>query len=408
MSTGLSVDSQLLLLCARGHIDAITKERIGDLASQDLNWARFCRIVTRHRVPSMAYHALMQSCPEAIPTPRLEDLRGKAEAIATKNEKILSVMLEALSLFEGKDIPVVPFKGVPFALFVYGNLKLRQMSDVDMLVRPADFHRAGELLIRAGFRRGYFGHAEVATVQTPYWRDGIYIDLHYGITPLYQHCNMEQARNGGSFTDAQRNKLDRDSTYWHFWLDCEPLWDRLNTLTIGERSVPVFAPEDTLLISVIHGIKENWRLLHRISDLADLVRAHPNMNWEQILERVNTLGCKRKFLLGLLLAQQLCEMPLPKEVLNKIPISPTLISLTNQTRHRVCKNGLSRDYEEFRLLCALFTMDRFTDRVRYIFYVIRRLRQLSYNRSQWLKFYKTFSAQLAVCFRSFIPFTKNT
>ena len=186
-------------------------------------------------------------------------------------------------------------------MFVFGNLNLRQCGDIDLLVHPEDFLKAKDLLIRNGYCHTKFGHHETANFQAQLvsedGRTGI--DLHYGITPRYIHVNQDDADTGGRLYRWNWSRLDASSTNWFFYMDTRPMWERLNYIIINDIPVPIFAAEDMLLISCINGIKENWRLLRRISDIAELIRAKPEINWDWIIKQVHTLRFERKFFLVL-------------------------------------------------------------------------------------------------------------
>lgn len=392
----ISAESRLLLNCSRLHIDAAAREEIIQAASQNPDWAYLKRAAIKNRVFPLLYNGIRQAGESAVPPAVLDEWRIDAEANAASHERSQAMLVEALAVLDGAGIQAVPFKGVVFALFVYGDLALRRTGDIDLLVRPADFIKARDLLIRNGYSQYYFGHAEVSTVQGTLMHDSkpTSIDLHYALTPYYQHTNMDQATRGSKLAPGRTNRLDIDSTHWFFSLDCEPLWDRLSSMTIANRAVPIFSLEDMLLLAAINGIKENWRMLVRATDIADLVRTRAEMDWDRVFGQVSAMRFERKFEFGLLLARDLCGMPLPDEISRRIGASATLRSLACQTRDRFCSEFIEADLEEFRLLCALYTMDSIRDRAWYSVYILRRLRRWSFRASQYLAFFCKLARQI--------------
>ena len=387
----LSTEGRLLHACTRAQIDTAAMVQI-DIALQEregLDWAYLKRMALNHRVFPLLYNGIRRVAESAVPPAVLAEWQADVQVNAVSQEKCQAAMLEALAVLECEGIIAVPFKGVTFALFVYGDLALRRTGDIDLLVRPSDFIKARDLLIRNGYSQYYFGHAEVSTVQGTLMHSEkpLSIDLHYALTPYYQHTNMDQAQHGSRLANRRRNRIDRDSTHWFFSLDCETLWRRLGSLTIANRPVPIFSLEDLLLVATINGIKENWRMLVRVSDIADLVRTHPEMNWDLVFGQVSAMGFERKFELGMLLAHDLCGMPLPNEISRRIAVSATVRSLAHQMRRRFCSDTFDVDVEEFRLLCSIYTMDSFRDRAWYFVYILRRLRQWSFHPSRNLAFF---------------------
>ncbi len=159
-------------------------------------------------------------------------------------------------------------------------------------------------------------------------------------------------------------------------MDTEPLWDRLGTLKIANTSVLILSLEDLLIVAVINGVKENWRNLRRISDIADLVRVQPGMNWKQLIEQMKTLHFEQKFYFGLRLAHELLDMPLPEELSHRAMDSPILKSLTIDIRKRIFQVKNCEDSGVFKLISDLFTMDRTRDKLRYLAYITRRLKKI--------------------------------
>ncbi|PHM06113.1 hypothetical protein CK516_35900, partial [Nostoc sp. 'Peltigera malacea cyanobiont' DB3992] len=159
-------------------------------------------------------------------------------------------------------------------------------------------------MIRQGYRQKYFPEDEVASSQAQLIRDDgkVGIDLHYDM--------------------VTKNSF--------FPLDSTPFWQRLQPLSIAGQTVATLQPEDALLVAYIHGSKEDWRSLKRVCDLAELIRAYPQLNWEQILEPVERLGNKRGFLLALLLACNHLSLPLPEVVSQKFKVPPQLRFIAEQ------------------------------------------------------------------------------
>lgn len=386
-----------MLCCARTHVDAGVAQRMRDLAGRGVDWPQLRALAERHGVTPLLFNALSGVCGDAVPSGVLAELRERAEHIAGRNEFNLNVLLRILKLFGEAGIPVVPFKGVAAALADYGSLRLRTCGDVDLLVHRADFLKAKDLLLHNGYHHMYFGHHEVSTVQAALHDGKLSVDLHYGITPHFHIPQMDQIKAGSRFGPDARNRLVAESTYWFFYLDCDPLWDRLAFLTVADVNIPAFAPEDSLVVACIQGIKENWRRLTRVCDVAQIVRSHPGLDWDRVLRQVAALGCERKFLLSLHLAHRLLDTPLPAEVSRRIAARPVLERLAVETRRRFFTVQDALESDLFRHSSSLLTMDRARDRVRYLGYALRRLKvpgQRALSLRRYLKLLRNFAAQL--------------
>ena len=69
-----------------------------------------------------------------------------------------------------------------------------------------------------------------------------------------------------------------------------------------------------------------------LCDIAELIRAHPQMDWQRLLEQAKTSGSKRMLLLGLFLANDLLRTDLPDDVWQRIQAAPKVQLLAQQVR----------------------------------------------------------------------------
>ena len=72
----------------------------------------------------------------------MKQLRDRSESNAALNVLLTAEMVRLLELFEGNQIPAVPYKGPAIGVGVYRNLALRQFADLDILVPDTDVWKA--------------------------------------------------------------------------------------------------------------------------------------------------------------------------------------------------------------------------------------------------------------------------
>jgi hypothetical protein len=108
----------------------------------------------------------------------------------------------------------------------------------------------------------------------------------------------------------------RIASVLHCPLDSGLLWQRLGTINLGGRSILNICPEDMVLILCVHGAKHSFKRLQWICDIAELIRATPNMNWGEVLKRAREVNSLRMLSLGLLLSSNLFGATLPPRVTN--------------------------------------------------------------------------------------------
>src|SRR5262249_55499649 len=148
-------------------------------------------------------------------------------------------------------IPIATFKGPALAVSIYGDLALREFSDLDLLVHKADLGEAENILAACGYHAD-FPDKDYRTAFVSYQgqyafrhgKTGISIDLHWRL-----------ASKGMAFP-----------------IQPTEIWPRLEQVTIAGRTVPTLAHDDLALFLAAHGTKEGWRSLGWVCDFAEFLR----------------------------------------------------------------------------------------------------------------------------------------
>ena len=289
---------ELLLCCARTKIDKGTAEQIKKLVEQEIDWEYLIEAANFHRVLSLLTQSLLATCTEAVPPDILARLRYVFHAQGKHNLFLTSKLLTLLNLFKEHHINAIPFKGPVLATSAYTNLLLRQYGDIDLLVQESDFQKAIALLVSQGY---------VQTIQTPWEvhltsKNSIDLDLHREIAPHHLSCSLSP-------------------TY---------VWAHLESFSLFGTIVPKLSPEASLLIICLNGNKECWRRLNRICDVAELIRSHPNLDWQQVWDESESMGFQQIIFLGLLLAHKLLGVKLPDFIWQQIQANALVCFLVEQ------------------------------------------------------------------------------
>jgi hypothetical protein len=68
---------------------------------------------------------------------------------------------------------------------------------------------------------------------------------------------------------------------------------------------------------LVHGSKHSWASIDWLVDIAELARAR-NVAWDEVIEMARRHGARRRVALGLSLARDLLDAPLPDEALRHV------------------------------------------------------------------------------------------
>jgi hypothetical protein len=344
-------EDELLLCCARTTRSPEAAARIRALIQEDMDWEYLLRTAHRHGMaPLLCWH-IDATCPKAVPLNALDRLRSHFRTNSLRNLFLTGELLRILNVFGTQGISAIPYKGPALATSIYGNLALREFSDLDILVHQYDVPKAKEVLASIGYQADYrlSPQQEAAFLRSecehPFTRgDGrVVVELHWGIVEKH-----------------------------FFSFDAERLWERLHLIPLGGDTVLNLSLEDMLLILCVHGARHAWERLGWICDVAEVVRACQDISWERVMTRASKLGGERMLLLGLFLASDLLGATIPERVSERVRTDPTVKTLAKRTREQLfretdCPPGFLEGYKgapAFHVL-HLGVRERWRDKIRY-------------------------------------------
>jgi hypothetical protein len=332
-------------------LDGETFEQIRTLLRNEVDWRSLIQLALRHAVMPLVYRSLSAFPIELLDTFALDKLKFQFYKNVRNNLFLSHALIQLMSLLKSHKIHAIPYKGPVLAASVYGNLGLRQFGDIDILVHEADFDRTKDHLLLHSFK----------------------------LTHEYGWASTFEDRNGQFEVDVHRAITPR---IFPFQIDFQGLWDRITEVKISGHTVPSLCPNDLVLILCIQAAKDSWEnrsQLAKICDIAELLQAHPNINWPWVFGEARRQGAEGMLCFGLVLVQNLLGAELPKNALERIEKHHMISLLATQVQKRfsteVCfrKTDLS---EKAKFHSRL--RERMRDRIPYHFEPIRRCIERSF------------------------------
>jgi hypothetical protein len=288
---------ELLLVILGGSVDKAKTLQFEELTISD--WENVIQQAVRHDVTPFLYHRL-KKFDSGIHVPAIikKKLRDAYLYTLARNIRLFHELSQVLRVFEKNDIPVIVLKGIHLAKFVYDNIALRPMSDIDLLVREIDLSRVEEKLTELNYhsQKPIRNEEECKSFQhlAPYVKQkAIPIEIHWTIT-----------RPNSNFT------IDAASD----------LWERARPVTIDGAKSLVLSPDDLLLHLCFHTSYHGFRFgLRALCDISETIRQNRNeINWEQIQRRASNWRMVKYIYISLYLAKELLEAAVPDEVLDML------------------------------------------------------------------------------------------
>ncbi len=329
---------QLLLYCARSHPDA---RSVRDLVNEGIDWQILLKLAAHHCVRPMLLQTLKSVCWDAVPQKIQFELTLFNKANVQKNLLFTGELLRLLGLFQQNAIPIAAFKGPVLADSVYGDISLREFSDLDVIVHEADLSKAEDILTARGYQADF-------------------PDRHYRSAFLsYQGQYALRHSNTGISVDLHWRLSGRGVP---FPLQLAEIWPRLEQVMIADRTVPTVAHDDLALFLAGHGTKEGWRSLIWVCDFAEFLRKYQDIDWVAVLDRAQQSHCSRSLLLAIALASTLLDAPAPAALVDRAWKNSAIRALAQEAKLRMLHTVPEGELGEF--LNDLNTADRLTQRLR--------------------------------------------
>lgn len=304
----LSVEEEFILCCARAEMTPANRGRMKELAAGGLDWKRVGEMARLHRLrPLLFKHLKSEGVAPLVPPETWTLIQTQALKMAARNLSLTHELGKILAQFRAADIEVIPFKGPVLALRNYRNLGLREFYDMDLLLRREDLLKAKKLLTEQGFTSPW--------KQNDQWEQ--------------QHID---AQLGCDFLSADgRVRLELHWSFLQKWLsydiDLETLWSRAEKWELAGQPVRIIDRHNLLIYLCAHGAKHHWERLFWIIDIAEMIRTEKGIEWDQLVAEARAQGSWRVLALGLLLARDLLEAPIPENVSAEIAREPKAASI---------------------------------------------------------------------------------
>lgn len=166
-----------------------------------------------------------------MPPELLNKLRAYSISVVMRNENLMAAQDRLLALMDAHRIPCAILKGTSLSA-CYSQSEVRPLGDIDLLVRPEDAERTGQLLCEQGYRPGNADH--------PFHLDfcgrGAVIEMHWQVS------NFPDSKGGRIVKEIMQSALestDRASLDGHCFPVLKPLHQALSLLLHMERHMTI-------------------------------------------------------------------------------------------------------------------------------------------------------------------------
>lgn len=334
--TGRTEDD-LLLLSGSPLAEDGRADRARALVGEGLDWPYLIWRALRHDLLPRLAALLLDASPQAMPEELREQLADHTRRNAERNAFLAEELQRLAYGLRAAGIAAAPFDGPALVSSFGGDPVPRLHQAVKLLVRGRDLPASLAFLKARGYRwQGALMGAREETVpvtRTPYVllsEDGrVRLELHWGIAPKHWDCPAED------------------------------LWNRLETVPLGRGEALTLPPDWHLLALAAQGSVERWRCLAWAFDLGELTHRRPDLEWDRALATARRYGGERMVLLGVEVARQVMDLPLPPVAEERLRAQPW----ARETARSLVQGCISANAAQPGLLARALFLTRLRDRV---------------------------------------------
>jgi hypothetical protein len=217
----------LLIQCCRVHFktDSIENlnekiERLGEEKRAEV--LKRAQLLSRlHRIRPVVYRVLLNTI---IPEQFKTLLKNELHSITLKNFELAKETERIVKKLEATNIVAIPYKGVSFSKQFYGDISMRESSDIDLAINPTSLLGIKPLLEEDGYsiaagmedptkaRANYYMENKDLCFDKTTTTEPFHIELHWMIT----HPNYQAPANLNKIDTAQLVNSELASTQLKF------------------------------------------------------------------------------------------------------------------------------------------------------------------------------------------------
>jgi len=297
--TNIANEEQLLLLVAKkrvftGDENAEIRSRIDQIT----DWDYFLKRAFETNLAPLIKRGFAKIPNLPIPEAVLQALKSYQQKIIVHNLQLYKALEDVGLALNTAGIDFIPLKGMMLAEIVYGDIGLRQTSDIDLLVRHEKVGPCKDLLIRLGW-----------TCKAIVWKNQDETNVKIAHPYVF--------RKGNVVIELHQHIHNYGTTYT---VDIEDYWNRASSLNFLKGKAAFLYPADLLQHLCLHTYKHLKGKEIKISsfvDFAEVINYYKNsINWEQLRFNSIRYGCLSEVQGILAIAKKYWDAEVPDTFLN--------------------------------------------------------------------------------------------
>ena len=288
------VAREILIRCIRSVTNPEKDAGILEVIGKEPDWDYLITLSDFQSVTPMVAHMLLQDeYSQYVPEPYQERLMRILHDNINKHIILSEELVKILAVLHQSEIEVIALKGSVLAKQLYVNPEIRPISDIDILIREQDIPKTEKIILEAGYNFSNDKH----DIKHPFHR--VFFKQSQLPIMLEAHWDLDDSR----ITD----------------FPVTDIWNRSQEREFQHNKLRVLSPEDTLIYLSSNLFRDNGQQLRYVCDITALIIKHKNnINWNYLTNQTRLLGINTQTYYALKWAHEICEAPLPNELIQSM------------------------------------------------------------------------------------------
>ncbi len=330
------------------------------------NWATLLSEGSRHRIAPLLYSKIKLADAESIfPKDVVRKLQKKYLATAYRNTVLFHQLNELIARLNNQDIPVILLKGAHLAEYLYKDISLRPMSDLDILVREEDLSEAVQIAFNAGYQFFCDNNPEKEKANK---------DYDYGIMPDFIHFQALLHPETKCMLEIHCFISSESSP---FKIPPSEIWQSAQPSVLNENAVFLLAPEDLIIHLCLHAAYDHLFDfgLSAFYDISITIKHYgEKIDWQEISRRSGQWRTNQCLLLALYFTKKWLGASIPEEIFENFRIGKMVYFAEERIFKTFVTDPLHQHYTQWRNRKGL------RDKIRYVLNVLFPSRDFMANR----------------------------
>ena len=300
-----------------------------------------------HGVFPLVYNTL-KIYDDLIPHEQISYMKQVYMNIVKQNMLMTSELIKVIELLENNAIKVIAFKGPSLSQLLYGDITLRQYSDLDILVDIDDLYTVSEILksinIKADKSIDFLKNEKLLEIGSDFSlfsQNNIHLELHWN---LFRKLLIDKSTDFISSNNLEVN--------------------------INSKKIKTLNYDYLLIYLCVHGSKHLWERIEWIVDIDKLLKVGI-FDWNFILKISKELKVYNMFLLGISLSDELFDSNIPTEIRNHYLTNNKVQNLKFKMINLLNSNFMHEEKEKkIMILKFKYIMQMFDSKVEPLKYII--------------------------------------